>query len=47
MGEVFLLVTRVNAKIDREKGIGRRDTVTKDAQGNVHIRRAATNDNWW
>lgn len=47
VGEVFLLVRRINAKIDKEKGIGRNDTVRRDADGNIHIRRKATNDDWY
>lgn len=47
IGEVLLLVKRVNQKNDREKGIGRKDAVRKDADGNIHIRRAATNDSWY
>lgn len=47
VGEVLLLVRRINEKSEREHGIGRRDTVTRDSNGNVHIRREAMNDNWY
>lgn len=47
VGEVLLLVRRINAKSEREHGIGRRDTVTRDSKGNIRIRREALNDNWY
>ena len=47
VGEVFLLVKRINHKNQREKGVRTNDKVWKDKRGNVHIRREAKNDNWW
>lgn len=47
VGEVLLLVRRINERIDSEKGIKRTDSVTRDANGNVHIRRRATDDSWY
>ena len=47
VGEVLLLVRRINEMNDREHGIGKRDTITRDSKGNVHIRREAINDNWY
>lgn len=47
VGEVFLLVRRVTAKNLREKGIYAHDKVWIDNRGNTHIRRPATNDNWY
>lgn len=47
VGEVFLLVMRINRKNQREKGIRNDDTVWYDSKGNKHIRRKAQNDNWY
>ncbi len=47
IGEVLLLVTRINRKNLREKGIQHTDKVWTDKHGNVHIRRKAQNDNWF
>lgn len=47
VGEVFLLVKRLNALNQRKKGIKRDDEVYIDRNGNRHIRRKATNDNWY
>lgn len=47
VGEVFLLVNRINRKNNREKGIQANDKVYTDAKGDVHIRRKATSDDWW
>ena len=47
VGEVFLLVNRINRKNNREKGVRHNDRVYTDSKGNVHIRRKATNDDWW
>lgn len=49
--EVVLLVNRINAK-DAKKdrnGVKRQagETVRRDRNGNIHIRRPATNDNWF
>jgi len=47
VGEVILLVNRINRKNLREKGIQHTDKVWKDSKGNLHIRREAKNDNWF
>lgn len=47
VGEVFLLINRINQRNDREKGIKKQDTRWTDKQGNLHIRRKATDDSWW
>lgn len=47
VGEVFLLVKRLNRLNERKKGIKRDDEVYIDRNGNRHIRRKATNDNWY
>lgn len=47
VGEVFLLVQRINAKSNREKGVKRGDVVTRDKAGNIHIRRQAMRDDWY
>lgn len=47
VGEVFLLINRITTKHLREKGISGKDEVRKDAQGRLHIRRPAKNDNWY
>ena len=47
VGEVFLLVQRINRKNEREKGIKRDDKVWIDKKGNTHIRRKAQNDDWY
>lgn len=47
VGEVFLLVQRINRKKLREHGIRNNDQVIKLKNGDVRIRRKATNDNWY
>lgn len=47
VGEVFLLVKRVNRLNQRKNGIRNDDKVWIDNKGNKHIRRKATNDNWY
>lgn len=47
VGEVFLLVRRINEKNNREKGIKREDQATTDAKGNINIRRRAQKDDWY
>jgi hypothetical protein len=47
VGEVLLLVRRLNAQNRRKNGIKQDDQVYVDAKGNKHIRRKATNDNWY
>ena len=47
VGEVFLLIKRINTKNMREKGVRHNDKVWTDKKGNVHIRREAKNDNWY
>ena len=47
VGEVFLLIKRINIRHNREKGIEAHDQVYVDKRGNTHIRRPAKNDNWW
>lgn len=47
IGEVILLVKRINRKNQREKGIQHTDKVWTDSKGNVHIRRKAKADNWY
>ena len=47
VGEVFLLVQRINRKNQREKGLKTDDRVYQDKKGNTHIRRRATKDDWW
>jgi len=47
-GEVFLLIRRVNAKGARERAMGGenvpRGNIRRDAKGNIHIRRRATDN---
>lgn len=47
VGEVFLLINRINKRERRKKGIGENEQVQKDSKGRIHIRRKATNDNWY
>ena len=47
IGEVALLVRRINAKAFREKGYKPNDSVIKKPNGDVIIRRRATNDDWY
>jgi hypothetical protein len=47
VGEVFLLVKRINRKNQRENGIRKDDEVWFDSKGNKHIRRKAQNDDWY
>lgn len=46
-GEVTKLLQRINAKALKEQGVQAGDRVWKDKKGNIHIRRPATNDNWY
>lgn len=46
-GEVVRLVTWINSKNLKEKGVHNADKVWKDAKGNIHIKREAKNDNWY
>lgn len=46
-GEVTKLLQRINTKHAREKGGAAGGHVWKDKRGNTHIRRQATNDNWY
>ena len=51
VGEVFLLVRRVNALNRRKNGLQSKpisgEKVWIDSKGNKHIRRKAMNDNWY
>lgn len=47
VGEVFLLVKRINRHNQRKKGIRSDDKVWIDSKGNTHIRRKAMNDDWY
>ena len=47
VGEVFLLVKRINIKNRREKGIQANDKAWRDKNGDLHIRRPAQNDDWF
>ena len=47
VGEVFLLVKRINRKKLREQGIRNDDQIIRYKNGDVRIRRKATNDNWY
>ena len=47
VGEVFLLIQRINRQNQREKGIRNDDMIWMDAKGNTHIRRKARNDDWY
>ena len=47
VGEVLLLVRRVNTRRRREMGIRKDDKVWIDKKGNKHIKRKATKDDWW
>ena len=47
VGEVFLLVLRINRMKQREKGIQKGDQVWIDKKGDTHIRRKAQNDDWY
>ncbi len=47
VGEVFLLVKRLNRLNQAKKGIRSDDKVWIDNKGNRHIRRKAQNDDWY
>lgn len=47
VGEVFLLVKRINRKNQAKKGIRKDDKIYVDSKGNTHIRRKAQNDDWY
>ena len=47
VGEVFLLVKRINRKNQAKKGIRKDDKIYIDSKGNTHIRRKAQNDDWY
>lgn len=47
VGEVFLLIKRLNRLNQAKKGIKRDDKVWIDKRGNKHIRRKAQNDDWY
>lgn len=47
VGEVFLLVKRINRQNRAKKGIKNDDQIYYDSKGNKHIRRKATKDDWW
>lgn len=47
VGEVFLLVKRLNRLNQAKKGIRSDDKVWIDSKGNRHIRRKAQNDDWY
>lgn len=47
IGEVLLLLRRVTQKNERQKGVKGGDIVTRKANGDIHIRREAKNDDWW
>ena len=44
VGEVFLLIKRINTKAEREQGIRRNDEIIEDGRGNRVIRREAGDD---
>lgn len=52
-GEVFLLINRLNDKVARDNanatptaaGVAARGNIRRDAKGNIHIRRRASDDN--
>ena len=46
-GEVVRLISWINGKNLKNKGIQSTDKVWKDSKGDIHIRRPAQNDNWW
>lgn len=48
-GEVILLVNRINAKDAKKNGVTVKsgESVRRDKNGNVHIRREAKHDNWY
>ena len=47
IGEFILLVNRVNKKERTKAGAKKGEKVSRDKKGNIHIRREATNDNWY
>lgn len=47
VGEVFLLVKRINRKNRREQGFRPDDKLVRYTNGEVHLRRRATNDDWY
>ena len=47
VGEVLLLVKRINTQNRRKNGIKNDDKVWIDKKGNRHIRRKALKDDWW
>lgn len=47
VGEVFLLIKRLNRLNQAKKGIRSDDKVWIDKKGNKHIRRKAQNDDWY
>ena len=46
-GEVIRLVIWINSKNLRKQGVSSANKAWKDKNGNIHIRRQATNDNWY
>lgn len=47
LGEVILLINRINEKNDTDNGLEKGDQVIHKSNGDVVIRRKATNDNWY
>lgn len=47
VGEVILLVRRINAQNRSKKGLKKDDSMWVDSKGNTHIRRRATTDDWY
>ncbi|WP_298535767.1 hypothetical protein [uncultured Methanobrevibacter sp.] len=47
LGEVLLLVKRINEKSARSQGVKHNDQVVRYKNGDIHIRRKAQNDNWY
>lgn len=46
-GEVVKLTARIRQKNMRQQNVSTGDKVWRDKNGDLHIRRKATNDNWY
>ena len=46
-GEVVKLLHWINSKNRKDNGLKANDRAWRDKDGNLHIRRQATNDSWY
>ena len=47
VGEVALLIRRINERSLADKGVKKTDETWTDSKGRLHIRREATDDSWY